>query len=589
MATVAATTAVLVGTLGATSASAVNPRVASLSRTALNAPLMAAESRKAKRYAATRLKIKITGVPRGSTPELTVTGPGSYRKKLTHEATLSKLATGSYRVLANSVPATGGTAIASVTSTKTQVKKNKTSTVTVRYYFKARRLVPLSAPAAPQTVTGVAGDANVELSWKAPASSGGSPITDYRIETSKNSGGWEPIADSVSSSTSAKAAVENGWTYRFRVSAVNAIGVGAPSGVTAELLPHDCIPGAIKNLSRCVFTGADLSDTDLSGSELQGANFTGANLSGADLTYTRAHHANFTEANLANARAPWSDLTGAVLAGAVLRQADVHAGNLKDADLTNADLTGALLDQASLVGTNLAGSDLHAANLTQTQTRGAHVEAADLSSAILMGVSSGGLTGTPTALPAQWVLLNGNLIGPGAELAGADLGGLDLSAVNLDGVRSGRILAGPVALPTNWSWVSGYLVGPHANLTDANLRAVDLSGRHLAGAIFTNADAELANLSNADLTGAILDGGAFNGANFTNSLLVAAWLNGTSLVGADLTGADLTDSQAFQPDLTDANLAGTVLKGANFFGIAGTPAALPTGWTIADGTLMPPA
>ncbi len=164
------------------------------------------------------------------------------------------------------------------------------------------------------------------------------------------------------------------------------------------------------------------------------------------------------------------------------------------------------------------------------------------------GVTSGNITGTPSALPANWELVNGYLIGPGADLtdadlSGADLSGADLSGADLTGVTSGNITGTPSALPTNWELVDGYLIGPGADLTDA-----DLSGAEL----------KFADLADANLTGA----------NVTGADLLDA-----ELVGANLTGADLTDA-----DLTG------VMSG----NITGTPAALPADWALVGGYLIGP-
>ena len=49
--------------------------------------------------------------------------------------------------------------------------------------------------------------------------------------------------------------------------------------------------------------------------------------------------------------------------------------------------------------------------------RGVNLSGVQLSGANLSGVRSGSIIGTPLSLPKDWVLLNGYLIGPGADLA----------------------------------------------------------------------------------------------------------------------------------------------------------------------------
>jgi uncharacterized protein YjbI with pentapeptide repeats len=81
--------------------------------------------------------------------------------------------------------------------------------------------------------------------------------------------------------------------------------------------------------------------------------------------------------------------------------------NFVGADLAGADLAGARLNRAKLRDANLTG-----ANLTDTKLDHAVLIRADLSA-----VTSGGITGTPASLPTNWILVDGYLIGPGADLA----------------------------------------------------------------------------------------------------------------------------------------------------------------------------
>ncbi|MBC8364995.1 MAG: fibronectin type III domain-containing protein [Actinobacteria bacterium] len=92
-----------------------------------------------------------------------------------------------------------------------------------------------TAPGAPTSLSGTAGDTQVGLSWTAPASNGGSALTGYRVESSTNSGStWsDEAADTGSTSTSYTAtSLTNGTGYMFRVSAINAVGTGTASGTT---------------------------------------------------------------------------------------------------------------------------------------------------------------------------------------------------------------------------------------------------------------------------------------------------------------------------------------------------------------------
>lgn len=94
----------------------------------------------------------------------------------------------------------------------------------------------------------------------------------------------------------------------------------------------------------------------------------------------------------------------------------------------------------------------------------------------LVFVQTGGITGTPKGLgSSDRKLIGGYLFGPQANLSGADLNGLDLSQAVLTWVRSGGIRGTPSALPAGWKLIAGYLMGSGADLTDANLAGVNLT------------------------------------------------------------------------------------------------------------------
>ena len=85
-------------------------------------------------------------------------------------------------------------------------------------------------PAQVGTVTPVAGNGEVALSWSAP-SNGGSAITDYIVQYKLSSSGtWLTFSDGVGTATTATVTgLTNDSAYDFRVAAVNALGTGAYS------------------------------------------------------------------------------------------------------------------------------------------------------------------------------------------------------------------------------------------------------------------------------------------------------------------------------------------------------------------------
>ena len=191
---------------------------------------------------------------------------------------------------------------------------------------------------------------------------------------------------------------------------------------------------------------------------------------------------------------------------------------------------------------------------------------ADLTTANLVGVRSGGVTGTP-ALPTDWKLIGGFLIGPGANLSNATLSGFDLTGTsllgaNLTGVRSGTI-SGTPALPADWRLMGGYLFGPYANLT-----AFGMEPETFFHFNFVDINLSHANLSNARLNQRV---------NFLNA----------NLAYADLSYADLTDAALFHTNLTNANLTGANLTGvigaAKYNSATILPAGfdpVAAGWTL---------
>ena len=113
---------------------------------------------------------------------------------------------------------------------------------------------------APRALTAVAGRLRLSLSWQAPLSNGGFSITDYAIETSTDSGTtWSRFADTVTTATTATLTVPTGnVTYRVRVRAVNAAGLGDASNIAEATPTANSGPSAVRNV---VATPALLSAT----------------------------------------------------------------------------------------------------------------------------------------------------------------------------------------------------------------------------------------------------------------------------------------------------------------------------------------
>ncbi len=104
-------------------------------------------------------------------------------------------------------------------------------------------VTPRTVPGVPTGVTGVAGNAQVTVSWTAPASNGGSPITGYTATASP--GG---ASCTTATTTCIVTGLTNGTSYVFRVTATNAAGVSPQSAPSAAVTPGT-VPGAPRTVT----------------------------------------------------------------------------------------------------------------------------------------------------------------------------------------------------------------------------------------------------------------------------------------------------------------------------------------------------
>ena len=107
-----------------------------------------------------------------------------------------------------------------------------------------------TAPGAPTNLSASPGDGSVSLSWLAPASNGGAPITDYVIQSSPaGAATWTTATDSVTTETSAiVSGLTNGDELDFRVAAVNSVDTGPYSETVTEAA--GTVPSAPQNFTR---------------------------------------------------------------------------------------------------------------------------------------------------------------------------------------------------------------------------------------------------------------------------------------------------------------------------------------------------
>jgi uncharacterized protein YjbI with pentapeptide repeats len=206
--------------------------------------------------------------------------------------------------------------------------------------------------------------------------------------------------------------------------------VGLAAGRTVrgcQLVPGTNCDG--KDLSRLVFSSAQLAGASLRGAKIWQAVFHQADLTGADLTHLQAFRsdlsnvtargvtgpyldltqgsaidADFSNASLNHARFYRSDISGARFDGAQLlafRAANVFA---KGASFAHASLVGAQFPKADLTNVDFRGADLRGVNFDRANLTGVDFSGADLTGAILnratiTGASFGGAVFGHTKCP----------------------------------------------------------------------------------------------------------------------------------------------------------------------------------------------
>lgn len=213
------------------------------------------------------------------------------------------------------------------------------------------------------------------------------------------------------------------------------------------------MPSERWELSGSYLGESDLSETNLNGANLSGSYFKGANLSEADLRGTDLIEADFSGAIL----------RGTNMNGAGIQRANFNEATLIGAYLSGADLRGADLDRANLSGANLSGADLSGANLNGANISGAHISRAHLRGANLREAD----------------LSKANLIG--ADLLEANLSEANLSEANLTGVDLRETdLNKTICLKANIS--NSNLKG--SKIIDVNLNFANLSGSDITGSIY---------------------------------------------------------------------------------------------------------
>ncbi len=94
-----------------------------------------------------------------------------------------------------------------------------------------------AAPGVPTVGTATAGDASATLTWTAPGSDGGSPITGYSVRAFAGDVLATTQAVTGNVGTVVVTGLTNGTVYTFDVAAINGVGTGASSARSAAVTP----------------------------------------------------------------------------------------------------------------------------------------------------------------------------------------------------------------------------------------------------------------------------------------------------------------------------------------------------------------
>lgn len=291
------------------------------------------------------------------------------------------------------------------------------------------------------------------------------------------------------------------------------------------------------------------------GESLEGFDFTGADLSGVDLSGAKLGRALFESARFAGANLAGCDLRGAMLGRATLDGGDFSRADLRDANLSRSTFAGARFD-----GARFDKSQWFESNLAGGSFRGASINMSTFVKATFGEVDFKGAKLTMTTL------IEGDLSGSSFEEIEADQ--LTFMKVKLDRVS----FKGAKLTRTTFIQATGEEVSfdeikvdrmatlddssfPGATFRRAHMRQACLRTTNLAGADFTEADAETCDFSGADLSNGKLykmraPSSLFVRTNLKWTDMKSTWLINAVLQKSFVHGADFRGSNLFRADLS---------------------------------------
>ena len=193
----------------------------------------------------------VATVPSAPTITSVVAGDGSVTVSFTGPTDDGGSAVTGFEIgaLSGTAPAQSATAAAGATSAVVSGLTNGTTyTIVVRAVnavgasvdsAPSAPVTPATAPGAPTGVSAVGGNAQATVTWTAPTSDGGSPITGYTVQVRVGTAVNRTVTGMPATPTSATVTgLTNGTAYNFVVLAVNATGTGPGSTASNTVTPN---------------------------------------------------------------------------------------------------------------------------------------------------------------------------------------------------------------------------------------------------------------------------------------------------------------------------------------------------------------
>jgi len=123
-----------------------------------------------------------------------------------------------------------------------------------------------SSPGAPTGLAATAGNAQIALSWTAPANIGSSAITGYSVEYTPSGGSPVTVSTGSTATSYTITSLTNGTAYTARVAAVNSVGTGSFSTASSSVtpaIPSDDLFGSVSLLLHMDGTGSSFTDSSV--------------------------------------------------------------------------------------------------------------------------------------------------------------------------------------------------------------------------------------------------------------------------------------------------------------------------------------